>query len=128
MKKHIEELRKKLIDLKTMAFGFFNSSYGGINFKIFLKDFGEIFSDYEFPDRSYKNSFNEVNLMKINKMVEGNFDGKKQFKNNVEKYQKLLDRMILDIDKFGWKYGDKFIKVKKKSSDYSKEIGFEKKI
>lgn len=59
-------------------------------------------------------------------------DLKKQFKNDIEKYRKLLDKMISDINIFGERYGEEFIKIKKRdtierqSDNYSKGIGFKK--
>lgn len=140
MEKLIEELRKKLYSLKNMTYSF-QYSYSDVGFKIFLRDFKKVFIEYEFPDNSYLDAFNAVEISKINANIEiiaskgklNKEELKKQFNIDVDEYHELLDGMISDINIFGERYGKKFIKAKKreaaenKGSNYSKDIGFVKK-
>jgi len=139
MEKHIEELRKKLYNLKNMTHEF-SYGYNEPGYRIFLKEFGGIFDKYKFPDDSYLTSFNAVSFVGVKKTVEAiaskgslsKEEAKERLDNKVKEYRELLDKMIHDINISGERDGERFIEIKKKEiaqdkeSEYSKRIGLEK--
>ncbi len=119
MNKDILELRKKLTDLRIRTYGLSYSNPEKPDFKIWHKEFWEIFDNYEFVDDTYFDEFKGITFSPgaylIPEEYPGESDKKREeaFKADLEESRKLIDKMISDINNYGEIYGEKFAKAKK---------------